>query len=134
MTQNYTTAKNNQTEFDIAIIQGEEILANKCHLVTETNIYDIPAKPEGEESIDVNYSIDQNGILKVTVTSNTDLSNKQTLKISQETLNLSQEEMAELIQKAECERAESKQKELDRKENYRFKRLNCEDSVAADGN
>ena len=76
-------------------------MASECHLVAMTSMLHIPPKPAGVELIEMNFSIDQNGILHLSATSYSDETNRITLTISKETLNLPEEEMTNMIQRAE---------------------------------
>lgn len=68
-------------------------MASKCHLVAKTSMLHIPPKPAGVELIEINFSIDQNGILHLSATSYSDETNRVTLAISKETLNLPEAEI-----------------------------------------
>lgn len=63
----FYTARDNQTQVEIDVYQGENRLIKKNVFLGELNV-NVPKKPAGEEAIDVRYSYDMNGILEVDVT------------------------------------------------------------------
>lgn len=64
--QIFTTAKDNQPEVDIHILQGERVIsADNISLGTFT-LKDIPVAKRGEPQIEVDFNIDVNGLLRVT--------------------------------------------------------------------
>ena len=91
-TQRAVTHQDNQTTINVNILQGESEMANECHYVAKTSISNIPAKPASEESIDIEYSILEDGILKVKATSNS-TSEEVVLPVSFLNLNLPKEEL-----------------------------------------
>ena len=56
-------------------------MADQCHTVSTTNIKDVPRNTD----VDITYSFDDNGILKVTVTSANDKTRSFT--VSEDKLN-----------------------------------------------
>jgi len=63
--QIFTTAKDNQTQVDIHVLQGERALVVDNISLGEFTLDDIPLARRGEPQIDVTFQIDSNGILKV---------------------------------------------------------------------
>jgi molecular chaperone HscC len=61
------TAHDNQTELAIKVYQGENRLVEKNVYLGELTVQ-VPPAPRGEESVDVRYSYDMNGLLEVDVT------------------------------------------------------------------
>ena len=61
------TASDNQTELTIKVYQGENRLVEKNVYLGELSVQ-VPPAPRGEESVDVRYSYDMNGLLEVDVT------------------------------------------------------------------
>jgi len=61
----YYTAVPGQKAAEIEIYQGESRTASRNHLLGKFTIDGIPAAPAGEESIDVSFSYNQNGMLNV---------------------------------------------------------------------
>jgi len=63
--QIFTTAKDNQTQVDIHILQGERLLAQDNISLGSFNLCDIPPGRRGQAQIEVTFHIDANGILQV---------------------------------------------------------------------
>ncbi|MCG8392445.1 MAG: molecular chaperone HscC [Pseudomonadales bacterium] len=61
------TAHDNQTELTIKVYQGENRLVEKNVYLGELTVQ-VPPAPRGEETVDVRYSYDMNGLLEVDVT------------------------------------------------------------------
>lgn len=61
------TAHDNQTELTIKVYQGENRLVEKNVYLGELSVQ-VPPAPRGQESVDVRYSYDMNGLLEVDVT------------------------------------------------------------------
>ncbi|TVQ77873.1 MAG: molecular chaperone DnaK [Bradymonadales bacterium] len=61
----FTTVTENQESVKIQVLQGESRLANDNQLLGEFTLTDLPRAPAGEPQIEVNFSIDSNGILEV---------------------------------------------------------------------
>lgn len=66
--QIFTTARDNQTEVDIHILQGERELASHNVSLGDFVLTDIPLLPKGMAKIEVNFSVDANGMLEVSAT------------------------------------------------------------------
>ena len=67
-TERYYTSYDHQTAARIEVYQGESRIASHNHYLGEFTIRDIPPKIAGKERIDVAFSYDLNGLLKVTAT------------------------------------------------------------------
>ncbi len=67
-TERYTTCDDYQTVARIEVYQGESRIASHNHYLGEFAVLDIPPKPFGIEKIDIAFSYDLNGLLKVTAT------------------------------------------------------------------
>jgi len=65
-TEIYTTDADFQTEVDVCVYEGERHKTTDNHLLGEFNISGIESAKKGEPKIDVQFSIDSNGILTVT--------------------------------------------------------------------
>lgn len=63
--EQYNTQYDYQTKAQICVYQGESSVATENHLLGEFLIEDIPSKKAGKESITVEFSYNQNGILDV---------------------------------------------------------------------
>jgi len=65
-TQTYTTEANYQTQVDVSVYEGERLKSDENNLLGEFTISGIESAKRGEPQVDVSFSIDSNGILKVT--------------------------------------------------------------------
>lgn len=65
---NYTTVHDMQTEILVQIYQGESKFAIENIKLGELEVTDIPEGPEGEESVEVQFKYNLNGMLEVTAT------------------------------------------------------------------
>jgi molecular chaperone DnaK len=65
VTENFTTAADNQTHVDIHVLQGERELAKDCRSLARFKLGPIGAQPAGLPRIAVTFLIDANGILNV---------------------------------------------------------------------
>lgn len=63
--QVYYTCRDNQDAASIEVYQGESRTASRNHLLGKFLVEGIPKKPAGEESVDVSFSYNQNGMLNV---------------------------------------------------------------------
>ncbi len=95
----FSTAEDNQSEVEIKIYQGERTIAEKNKLLGKFTLMGIPPAPKGVPRIEVTFSIDINGILKVSAM---DLSTelKKEIDVTQSGL-LNEEEIEELKKEAE---------------------------------
>jgi molecular chaperone HscC len=67
--ESYTTVENNQTQIELRVYQGENLKPEHNILIGRLGVQ-IPAKPAGEESVDVRFTYDLNGALEVEATVN----------------------------------------------------------------
>jgi molecular chaperone DnaK len=65
VTENFTTAVDNQSHVDIDVLQGERELAKDCRSLARFKLGPIEAQPAGLPRIAVTFLIDANGILNV---------------------------------------------------------------------
>lgn len=63
--QIFTTAKDNTTEVDIHVLQGERELASHDMSMGNLRLTDIPPMPKGAAKIEVCFAVDADGILNV---------------------------------------------------------------------
>jgi len=63
--QIFTTAKDNQAQVDIHVLQGERLLAGDNISLGRFELCDIPPGQRGQAQIEVTFHIDANGILQV---------------------------------------------------------------------
>ena len=64
--KNYFTVERNQTKMTIDVYQGDEKKANENVSIGEFVLDGIPPRPAGEEEIEVSFTYDLDGILKIT--------------------------------------------------------------------
>ena len=65
-TKNYTNVADNQTTIVIKVFEGENKYAKDNNFLGLFQLVDLPRKPKGKLKINVNFKIDENGILTVT--------------------------------------------------------------------
>ncbi len=104
----FSTAENNQTTVDIHVVQGERKMAKDNKSIGRFQLTGIPPAPRGVPQIDVNFSIDADGILNVSAEDKgTGKSESITIE---EPSRLSEEEIEEMKQEAEKHKEEDKRK------------------------
>ena len=67
VTKKYQTSKPNQQRMAVDVRQGENPQASKNHSLGKYVFDEIPPGPAGQAKIEVNFKIDQNSLLKVTM-------------------------------------------------------------------
>ncbi|MGZ9413977.1 molecular chaperone DnaK [Mycoplasma sp. 5370] len=108
--QIFSTASDNQPEVTISVVQGERQMAADNKVLGTFNLSGIEPAPRGVPQIEVSFSIDVNGITKVTA-KDKKTNKEQTITI-QNTSTLSEEEIQKMIKEAEENReADAKKKE-----------------------
>ncbi|GAB5404655.1 MAG: molecular chaperone DnaK [Aureliella sp.] len=106
----FSTAADNQTAVTVRVFQGERKMAVHNRLLGEFNLEGIPPAPRGVPQIEVQFDIDQNGILNVSAR---DLgSGKEASVRIEQSSGLSQEEI-EAMQKDAEENAEEDRKQFE---------------------
>ncbi|AAT27599.1 molecular chaperone DnaK [[Mycoplasma] mobile] len=108
--QIFSTAADNQSEVTINVVQGERQMAADNKSLGQFNLGGIEKAPRGTPQIEVSFSIDVNGIIKVSATDKK--TNKiQTITIENST-SLTEEEIKKMIDDAEKNKeADAKKKE-----------------------
>jgi len=108
--QIFSTAADNQPAVDIMVYQGERQMAHDNKLLGHFQLTGIKAAPRGTPRIEVSFSIDVNGIVKVSAT---DLDTKKQQEITINDSNgLSKEDIDKMVREAEANKeADNKRKE-----------------------
>ncbi|KAI9096004.1 hypothetical protein K1719_026151 [Acacia pycnantha] len=99
-----TTSFDNQTEAQVTIFQGERTRANDNNWLSTFNVT-IPPEPNGVPSFKVCFSIDENGILKVSA-KEARTGNKNGITITNRKGRLSKEEIERMVQEAKIYKAD----------------------------
>jgi molecular chaperone DnaK len=109
--QVFSTAEDNQPAVSINVVQGEREFAKDNKSLGLFELTGIPSAPRGVPQIEVTFDIDANGILTVTA-QDKGTGKSQEIKITGSS-GLSEEEINQMIQDAEKNKAEDeKRKEL----------------------
>ncbi len=107
----FSTAADNQTEVEIHVLQGERPMASDNKSLGRFILDGIPPAPRGVPQIEVTFSIDANGILRVTAKDKA-TGKKQDIEIKNAT-QLSEDEVEKMKEEAEKHAEEDeKKKEL----------------------
>ncbi|RAW47183.1 molecular chaperone DnaK [Metamycoplasma hominis] len=106
--QIFSTAVDNQTAVTIVITQGERQFARDNKILGQFNLEGIEPAPRGIPQIEVSFSIDVNGITKVTA-KDKKTNKEQTITI-QNTSSLSKEEVEKMVKDAEANREADQKK------------------------
>lgn len=96
--QKFATQADNQTGFQIHVVQGESEKVDDCRSLARFELKGFPARPKGEVKLEVKYIIDADGILSVTATEMT-TGIKQHVDVKP-SYGLEREEILQLIKKA----------------------------------
>lgn len=106
--QIFSTAMDNQTAVTIVVTQGERQMAADNKILGQFNLEGIEPAPRGIPQIEVSFSIDVNGITKVTA-KDKKTNKEQTITI-QNTSDLSKEEIEKMVKEAEANREADQKK------------------------
>lgn len=61
----FTTYADNQTGFEIHVVQGERELAQNCRSLARFSLRGIPPMPAGMARLEINFNVDENNLLTV---------------------------------------------------------------------
>jgi molecular chaperone HscA len=91
----FTTYADNQTGFDLHVVQGERELATDCRSLARFKLSGIPPMPAGMARLEVTFNVDENNLLSVTAQElTTGLSQKVEVKPS---YGLSDEQVEQML-------------------------------------
>ena len=108
--QVFSTAVDNQPEVTISVVQGERSMASDNKGLGMFNLSGIEPAPKGVPQIEVSFSIDANGILKVSAKDKK--TNKENTITIENNTSLSEDEINKMVKEAEDNReADAKRKE-----------------------
>ncbi|CAM9137143.1 molecular chaperone DnaK [Mycoplasma marinum] len=108
--QVFSTAMDNQDAVTISVVQGERPMASDNKRLGQFNLSGIEPAPKGVPQIEVSFSIDANGITKVTA-KDKKTEKEQTITIENSS-SLSEEEIERMVKEAETNKeADAKRKE-----------------------
>ena len=104
----FSTAADNQTSVDIHVLQGEREMAKDNKTLGRFQLTGIPPAPRGVPQIEVEFNIDENGIVHVSAKDKgTGKENDITIESSS---GLSEEEIEQMVKEAEKHAEEDKKK------------------------
>ena len=106
--QVFSTAVDSQPEVTIHVVQGERSMVADNKSLGRFNLEGIEPAPRGVPQIEVSFSIDTNGILKVTA-KDKKTEKEQSITIENNT-SLSEDEINKMVEEAEKNREEDQKK------------------------
>jgi len=106
--ETFSTAADNQNAVTIHVLQGEREFAKDNRTLGQFNLSDIPPAPRGTPQIEVEFSIDANGILNVKATDQ-GTGKEQSIEIKGST-GLDESEIERMTQDAEAHAEEDKKR------------------------
>jgi molecular chaperone DnaK len=111
----FSTSAANQSSVEVHVLQGERQMASDNKSLGRFRLSGIPPAPRGVPQVQVSFDIDANGLLQVSAMDRT-TGRQQSVSI-QGGSNLSEEEIARLIEEAELKASEDRRKraEIDRR-------------------
>ncbi|MFW6269253.1 MAG: molecular chaperone DnaK [Bacillota bacterium] len=105
----FTTAENNQTTVDIHVLQGEREMAADNKTLGRFQLTGIPPAPRGTPQIEVEFDIDENGIVHVSA-EDKGTGKSENITIDRADGGLSEEEIEQMVKDAEEHEEEDKKK------------------------
>lgn len=96
----FSTSVDNQGTINIVVLEGERPMAKDNHRLGEFDLTGIPPAPRGVPQIDVEFTIDSNGILQVSA-SDKGTGMKEQIVITADKGRLSQDDIDRMIREAE---------------------------------
>jgi molecular chaperone HscA len=96
--QEFTTYADNQTGFELHVLQGERELASDCRSLARFTLRGIPPMPAGMARLRVTFSVDADGLLKVEAEEAT-TGTRQTVDVKP-TYGLSEDDMERMLLEA----------------------------------
>ncbi len=106
--QVFSTAADNQTAVDIHVLQGERSMAADNTTLGRFQLTDIPPAPRGVPQVEVTFDIDANGIVHVSA-KDLGTGKEQKITITSNT-NLSEEEIQKKVKEAEMHAQQDKER------------------------
>ena len=106
--QVFSTAQDNQPAVDIHVLQGERPMAADNKTLGRFQLTDLPPAPRGVPQIEVKFDIDANGIVNVTA-KDLGTNKEQKITITSNT-SLSDDEIDKMVKEAEANREEDEKR------------------------
>ena len=99
-TKKYTTDTDNMEEIEIKIFEGERKLSKDNFLIGDFTLGGIEPEKRGLPEIEITFKVDTDGIIKISAMDIKNPLNKNTLCITSNRKNLSNDQITEIINKA----------------------------------